>query len=498
MAPSAERNLIGLDLNASRVRAVGGPAGKPQGLPLDGERAELPMAVSLQNRHPEIGRPALQLCRQLPHLVCHDFLPQLGASQRWQAGRHQLDAAQAAGLVLGQLAPACGRAGGLVATVPTYLEEAQLTLLAALAKKARLPLLGSLPVPLALALAAAAEHPWTGLALVLDADAHALTLSIVAIEGNAVRLVDGDVWPGLGVRVWKERLLNAVADHFIRQTRRDLRDCAPVEQTVYEQLDDVLEVCQRGQTADLAVHTEQWFQHLHLRPEDLASYCAPLLRQAVDAVRALRAALPPESPGSVIFLSATAGRLPGLMAALEAEIEETLVQDVEEEEDFGEGLLEEGVAFAALVHVLGPDAAARAAHELAVRVLRGEQPAGHASVAPLPPRQPLDAGPARLHFRGQDHLLEGVCFLLGRQSDCDLVFTSEEYPTVSSYHCEIVYDRRHFHLRDRSRNGTLVNDRPVSQQAALQPGDWIRLGPGGPLLRFLGRAADQLKLMTTA
>jgi pSer/pThr/pTyr-binding forkhead associated (FHA) protein len=103
-----------------------------------------------------------------------------------------------------------------------------------------------------------------------------------------------------------------------------------------------------------------------------------------------------------------------------------------------------------------------------------------------------------LHFRGQDHLLDSPCFTLGRLPDCDLVFDSAEYPTVSARHCEIVYDRLAFFLRDWSRNGTLVNDRPVVRQVALRPGDWIRLGPGGPLLRFLGRAADQLKLVPTA
>ena len=33
--------------------------------------------------------------------------------------------------------------------------------------------------------------------------------------------------------------------------------------------------------------------------------------------------------------------------------------------------------------------------------------------------------------------------------------------------------------------------------AALHPGDWIRLGPDGPMLRFLGRA-DHRQLTTTA
>ena len=44
----------------------------------------------------------------------------------------------------------------------------------------------------------------------------------------------------------------------------------------------------------------------------------------------------------------------------------------------------------------------------------------------------------------------------------------------------------------------MVNECPVIQEMVLHAGDWIRLGPRGPQVRFLGHAADQLKLMTTA
>ena len=78
------------------------------------------------------------------------------------------------------------------------------------------------------------------------------------------------------------------------------------------------------------------------------------------------------------------------------------------------------------------------------------------------------------------------------------VTCSALYPSVSGRHCEIVFDRRVYTLRDRSRHGTLVNDRPVNQQVVLRSGDWIQLGPGGPVLRFLGQAPGQNKLLPTA
>src|SRR5205823_2204579 len=149
--------------------------------------------------------------------------------------------------------------------------------------------------------------------------------------------------------------------------------------------------------------------------------------------------------------------------------------------DFGEALLEEQALPSGPLPftVLADDAPARAAHGLAARLHHGEWQSGHYDVATLLPSPELNSGPPRLHFRGQDFPLKSLSFSLGRHASCDLVFDSAVYPTVSTWHCEIIYDRKTHFLRDCSRNGTLVNDRVVNQQTALRPGDWIRLGPGG-------------------
>ena len=89
--------------------------------------------------------------------------------------------------------------------------------------------------------------------------------------------------------------------------------------------------------------------------------------------------------------------------------------------------------------VLSPDAAARAACELAGRWQRGELGAGRWRW--LRCRRPAGRrGASPLQFRNQDHLLRGRPFLLGRHAECDLVFDSDQYPTVSGRHCEIVYE----------------------------------------------------------
>src|SRR5438105_9532450 len=127
--------LAGFDLNATRVRAVHGPIQlEPRVLPLDEDRDELPMVLSLENRRPVVGRAGAALCRQSPHLACSDFLAYLGEGRQWAIGRHRFDAARAMELVLEHLQPLFAAAGGIVLTVPAYLTRAQVTLLTPLAE----------------------------------------------------------------------------------------------------------------------------------------------------------------------------------------------------------------------------------------------------------------------------------------------------------------------------------------------------------------------------
>src|SRR5436305_841609 len=78
----------------------------------------------------------------------------------------------------------------------------------------------------AAALAGHADQPWSNLALVVDVDDHALTWGAVAAEEGWARLVDFRAAPQLGLRAWKDRLLDAIADRCVRQSRRDPRDSA--------------------------------------------------------------------------------------------------------------------------------------------------------------------------------------------------------------------------------------------------------------------------------
>jgi hypothetical protein len=499
MAKSGKPTLIGLDLNATRARAVSGVAdSQPLALLLEEHGEELPVALSLEDRHVEVGSSGVSLCRRLPHLACLDFLGFLGTDRQWCSGRHKLDAAGALGFVLDHLRALLCPHHGIAVALPAYLDKAQLDLAAVAAARAKLPLLGIMPAQLAGALMAHAEQPWVGAALVADVDDHALTWSVVQIDGPQARLIATESWPLLGMRAWRERLLDVLSDRCVRQSRRDPRDSGDAEQSLYEQIDRILDVCRQGRMAEAAVQTAQWFQNLIVQPGELAAACASLTRRTVDAMRALQTAtLRPGGTGAVLLTDAVA-RLPGIAAAIEAVVSPPPVSPEDASDDFSAGLLEAMEVEHPNLYLLTADAVARATYALAGRWQRRELPPGLIDVAPLLPPPSPNAGPPRLHFRGQEFMLATQAFTLGRHPDCDLAFDSDLYPAVSARHCEILQDRLGCVLRDRSRHGTWLNDRPVINQAPLKPGDWIRLGPNGPALRFLGQTAEQRRLMTTA
>jgi hypothetical protein len=343
--------LVGLDLNATRARAVAGPAGAaPHALALDGTERELPLLLSLQGRRVEVGRAGAGLCRRLPHLVCADFLAHLGSAREWSAGRHRLDSAKAVAAVFEHLRPLCSTAKGVLLAVPDYLSREQAVLLAGPATKARLPVLGAVSAPLAAAVSAFAGGPWSGPAVVVDADDHALTCTLLVSDRPdgppSLSRVRASAWPQLGLRAWKSRLVDAVADRCVRHSRRDPRDSAAAEQMLYDQLEEVLDACWQEQPVEVVVRGEQWCQNLILRPEEVRACCAGLIGQALEALHEILALAEPQGVRRVLVTTA-AGRLPGL----------------------GEGGQEVG----APVIPMAADAAALGAHELAAIFLRGER-----------------------------------------------------------------------------------------------------------------------------
>lgn len=486
--------LVALDMNATRVRVLHGLSpreGRP--LSLVGTDADLPMALSVEGAQPQIGRAGASLCRRSPHLACTDFLARLGDQHHWSGPRCKIDSCGALTAILEHIVSRVPRHTAAVVALPGYLEPERRAHLEHVAELASLRLHGSLDAALAGALTAHAQQAWDGAALYLDIDEHALTWSTLLAGDGSIRVLHVEPHTALNLRLWKERVLAVAADACIRRSRRDPRDSPDAEQMLYDQIDALLLACLERRAGELNVKGPNWSHSFPLTAPELATACRQLSERTLDAFHNCAEAAAHYGPLRTVLVSAEASRLPGLVPSLETEL--TAFAAPLGSDDPGEDLLDEAPL---CVRILGRDAVAGAAMFLANQFQRGLLAAGHLEDAPVLEPQSPTIGAARLHFRGRDHQMRSTIFLLGRDPRCDLVFDTGEHPSVSGQHCKIVYEQQSFTLYDLSRHGTLVNDRPVIQQRDLQAGDWIRLGPGGPLLRFLGQTIDNRKLMPTA
>lgn len=353
-SPSSSARLLGVDLDAGRARAVSIRMGQPRTALLDDPHEELPLAISLERRTPEVGRAGTNLLRRAGHLSCSNYLPLLGHPNLWKSGRFRLDANAALSLALERFRASIGPVESLALSLPTYLSQSQVSLFMRLAEQARLPVRGTVVTPLALAAnlldavitsrhsghlslgpvngdADAATPPWvirianTGstrarvidfTALFVDADSHAMSVSLVGFGSEEVRLLSFLSLPRLGIRVWKERLLDCLADRCVRICRRDPRDSADLEQALYDQIDDALERARYGQRVTMNVRSSSWYQDLVHQAEDFDHYCQGLARQAGDMVSELSEATTDLEPPQAVWLTDQAAKLPGLVRAV--------------------------------------------------------------------------------------------------------------------------------------------------------------------------------------
>jgi hypothetical protein len=372
-APERHR-LVGVDLSATRVRAVAAGVGSVRPLHLDDPNEDLPLFVSLDRRPAQLGHASLARLRLLPHAICSNFLPLVGTPNEWRGERLTLTPDAALEECLKAVRPAIEAetdAAGLV--LPGYMAMRQVRTVLELATAARWPLRGSASSPLAVA-----SHRAGGLTaavrgvdptvLMIDADEHVVSATLVAIGTDEVKQLAATSVPKTGLKAWKDRLVDGLSDRCVRVCRRDPRDSAAAEQDLFMQLDDALDTARVGRRVTLGVRAEKWYQDLTVSPDEFETICEPVNRVAIDGLKQFMFGAPVTVPPRAVWLSHAAGRLPGLAAKIHKHSPEQTQ-----------------------VSLLPANAAAEAAAALVPRWLTGHLPRTHLD-ASIPHARRLDVG----------------------------------------------------------------------------------------------------------
>lgn len=339
-ADDAVSGCRGLDLTSSRARAAMDGTERNRLLPLDGPNADLPLAIGLESRRPEIGRFPLGLIRKLPHAVCSGYLASIGQAREWKHGRHRLDALSALGLLFGKLRPLFSTSDSVFLGLPAYITGDKAAKISTLAHQNKFPLRGTVASALALVADRAnalmtqqpiepgsraegvvpmyrpGQGPIPTDVIVVDADDHALSGVLVRLDPSRASLVTSVVLPQASTKKWKDELIDSISDRCVRVCRRDPRDSAEAEQSLDDQIEEHLDGLREGKTITLNVRTENWYQDLRLVREDFIAGTTHALKASVSGIRELLGAGQAVTPPRAVLLTHEAGRLPGLARAL--------------------------------------------------------------------------------------------------------------------------------------------------------------------------------------
>ena len=202
-----------------------------------------------------------------------------------------------------------GGDGPLLLAVPGSFESAQLSLLLALARAAKLDAVGLVDA----AVAAASSLDLKATTLHLDVQLHRWWLTRLRVDGAVSRSGGEDLAkPGL-LAVW-DACAGVIAEAFVRQTRFDPLHSAATEQTLYDRLPDWLAQFGRGTAVTLEL------------PAGLRSHRASLPADALNGalgaissrIAAGIAAAVTDAAQTTVLLSARAAAIPGLIDAIQA------------------------------------------------------------------------------------------------------------------------------------------------------------------------------------
>lgn len=337
----AKSKRVGLDLTASRLRAiVAGSADRP--ILLDGTEVDLRFVLALDRAPAGVGRVGTNLVKRMPHLAAINALGSLGTDRVWKIGRQSLSPEAAVGTAIAQAASLLNAEAESVAiSLPAWLSTAQVNHVVNAATVHKLPTVGTISAPLAVALDRApsilsgdsvtvhdsdggadivpirpSSDGGPGSAVIVDADDHALSASVVWVDRDAVRVLATAAWPKLAMPLWMDRLIDAMADRCVRLCRRDPRDSAEAEQSLFEQIERSLDGLHASRPVSFHLRAAHWVQDLTVRASDLDSACVALVNTSIANLTDLIYSSGVPAPPRAIWLTHAAARLPGLLASI--------------------------------------------------------------------------------------------------------------------------------------------------------------------------------------
>ena len=362
------------------------------------QQVESPGYALLDGRDYRFGRPARAEARLQPRKINTRFWWQLSTEPLQPAlgpARHTADLVHAH---LQALHREAGEPAELLVAASAGMQRDQLSLLLGIAQQCPFEIVGLVNRSTLLA----SQAGGSGRIFHLEVQLHQALLCELAVSGRDVSVQRSVPLPGCGLLQVQERMVVALSDNFVRQTRFDPRRKAGTEQALYDALPGALAALGTGTETNVEVNGYR----ARVSRDDLAETSGRLFDAAAQAMGSLEA-------GDTLIGDPLLGLLPGFQARLPQLQICTGVATWEAAQAHGDELLARGqpLSFRGVLPCLQPGIAAPIEPAFIPPAPVGPQPTHllRGATAIALGADGLDLGDgARIHRSGEQWLASGM------------------------------------------------------------------------------------------
>ena len=410
------------------------------------------------------GNEAVALARLRPRQASNRFWNALSL----EPGSAGADLPSAAELAHAQLAAIWQKVGhawtDVLLVVPAGYRSEQLGLLLGLAQECGMPVRALVDVA-----AAAAHRPYPDRQLVyLDAGLYRVTATVLE-QGADVAVRAEHALLQSGLMGLMDAFARRIADAFVRATRFNPFRNGETEQALYDRLPGWLDAWRVEEHLELKLPYAGDDVRVAVERDEVLGVAAGFYRGVAQLVAQNRE----PDRGLVVLVSDRLARLPGLVGEL-ARIDDARIEALAQGHAARSALLAVPQANGTDVKLLKrlPWRAAPAGIEGAVR-------------ATAPSAAAIESRATHVVHGGTAYRVGARGLVVGRETDAGrrTIMVPDNHSGVSRVHAELQLRDGELKLRDLSRYGTYVNEKKVSGEIVLQPGDVVRVGSPGIELR---------------
>ncbi len=463
--------LISLELNDSGILAAAGSP--PELLVLDEKVQESPgFALPRKKKGMLVGKAAESKAHYFPRQVLNHFWDQLNTEPLKQTGRHSpLSHAEIAyrhlSLIWQQLKP---HGDEIVMAVPSFYDRQQLGLVLGIAQELGMPLRGFVPAALAAASRIQPEN------MLLHLDIHLHRIEVVYLEqSDQLTLRDFATSFERGLQRIYRKLVDMIAQEFVRTTRFDPFHKAATEQELYDRLPGIIPHFKTNSSLLFEITGGSSPYSIILKRESIVREAESAYNELLRLIKRMRKKRGKGRTSLALQVSNRLARLPGCREMLDTLKNAQIIE------------LDRGAAALGALqiwHRLAEQNNNEGVSFFTSRPWQRQQKnndQGAAAEARVP------TAPTHLLYRAIAYPISEKPLIIGNlhSGEQNHITITDAADGVSSKLCTLKRQDGEIVLQDLSEEGILVDEQQIHGRIALKTGQFIRIGKSSERLQLI-------------